>query len=1172
VGAIPRDAGAAWVLVQHLSADHETTLHELLAVETDLPVRLLCDGDAVEPDRIGVAPPGYAVDIVDEQFRLVRLHESGVRTPIDQCFSAVAEQRASDGFCIVLSGTGSDGTEGLKRIKAEGGIALAQAASGARFPGMPDSARATGLVDFTLEPRSMPGRICDILSFRDQMVDDQSLDRLRERIETNLPQVVETLAIDDDAHDFSGYKPGTLVRRIDRRMMLTHHRTIEGYVSTLASDFDERARLSEDFLIGVTRFFRDPEAFETLKREWIAPTLSQQEDGGDVRVWVPGCSTGEEVYTVAILVLESLRELGLRRRVQLFGTDIDQAAVYNARQGAYATSALADMDPALRERYFVSGRSGMRASTLLRESCVFALHNVLSDPPFSRVDLISCRNLLIYFTNAAQREVMSRFHYALNEGGALFLGSSESANDERHLFDAVNPRHRLFSRNDRERSDYSSLSESVRTPSGKSATRRSAAADRLDEAPIERRSERAYLDRMAPAFATIDAQDRVAYLSPGMTRHVRPLAGAPSLEYGLLLTSELHLPCKRAIGNARRTGKRATVDVQLLNRADAASEEEQRAPGEAFRLLAEPMPAEKGPSATILVSLQPLEPSAVASGPADTEESGAAELREQLLRTQRDLEIALNEFDSSNQELKSTNEELLSMNLEMQSTNEELETSREELQSINEELQTMNAELNANNSQLRRANDDLKNLFEAGELATLFLDRRLCVRSYTPQLTRLFGIHERDAGRPLIDVTRRFEHDQLEADALHVYESLEVIEREIGIAASGETFIMRIRPYRTIDDRLDGVVLSFFDITARKRQEVQLAENRQDLARQYAELETLYDTTPVGLALIGRNRRWLRINAELAAINGFPPEAHIGKRQEELIPDIDNEVAAVQQRVFDTGEPVLGLEVRGYTPAEPEIQRDWIADYYPVMSDGEVFAVGACVREVTAQKAMERDLLHNEQRARLLLAELQHRVKNTLATIIAIVRFMSRTVASVDDMRDQLSDRLHALSRTHDLLTETTWDATSISQLLEGELAPVLAQDRDPVELIGPAVALPPRAALAVGMAIHELATNSLKHGALADDQGRIVVRTERQDNRVRFEWTELGTRPVDRQGDAKVPRGFGRYLLEQALPEQLEGKSSLRFTDDGMEFSIEFEAEPIELRGSLSLMPVDRQ
>lgn len=1160
VGAIPRDAGVAWVVVQHLSADHETTLHTLLGACTVLPVDLLQDGDAVSGDRIGVAPPGFSLNIDEERYRLEPLRKSGVRTPIDQCFSAVARERADAAFCVVLSGTGSDGTEGLKTIKCAGGVTFAQTAAAARFPGMPDSARATGMVDFTLEARAIPARILEILAFRERTDGDRSLAKLRASIEQALPAVLDVLRHDGEGRDFTNYKPGTLVRRIDRRMMLTHHRSIEGYLDTLEDDEHERLRLGEDFLIGVTRFFRDREAFDTLREHWIEPTLSLHDGMDELRIWVAGCSTGEEVYSIAILVHEAMREAGVKRSVQLFGTDIDEAAVYRARQGIFTTSALADLDPDTRKRYFVPWRDGLRANTTLRESCVFALHDVLTDPPFSRVDLISCRNLLIYLNRIAQGSIMSRFHYALHPGGALFLGSAEAADAERGLFDTVHRQHRLYRRNDAASSNYSALSEPLRTPRHGVDRRRTAAAERLAsgtaDLPIDRRAERFYLERMAPAYATLDAQERITYLSPGMTRHVRPAAGAVSLEYTALLHESLQTPCKRVIDEARRTNAAASLDTRVLD-PDALVPGNAAVGGELMRLQAQPMPLGPGLPNGLMLTFQPLESPSDAIAAATEDGADASALRSELLRTRRDLDATLSDFESSSQELKSTNEELLSMNLEMQSTNEELETSREELQSINEELQTMNAELNENNGQLRRANDDLKNLFEAGELATLFLDRHLRVRSFTPQLTRLFGIHERDGGRPLADLTRRFEHDALEADAAHVFRTLEIVEREIGSQVSGDTWILRIRPYRTVDDRLDGVVMSFFDISERKRQEVQLRENESNLARQYAELETLYDTTPVGLSLVNRELRWLRINEQLAAINGFAPAEHIGKRQDELIPDIDKSIAAAQQQVIDTGEAVLGMAVSGTTPAEPDVLRDWIADFYPVIEDGEVFAVGACVREVTEQKAMEAALRHNEQQARLLLAELQHRVKNTLATIIAIVRMMSRTVGSVDEMREDLSNRLHALSRTHDLLTETRWNATSMRQLVDAEVQPLCASPNEQISYVGPEIALRPRAALAIGMAIHELATNSLKHGALGSSDGRVRIRTARKDNELTLEWTESDVQRTESPGDA----GFGRYLLERALPEQLEGTSRLVFNADGMSFRIAFPAEPIELR-----------
>ncbi len=911
-----------------------------------------------------------------------------MRTPIDGFFASLAANFAERAFCVVLSGTGTDGTDGLRRIKTAGGIALVQQPDDARFPGMPDSARATGLVDFVLRPEAMPPRIAQIVAHRENLHDPEARARLMQDIEDALPRIMALLSDDARGHDFSGYKPGTLVRRIERRMLLTHRRTVDGFIEALQADVEERRRLAQDFMIGVTRFYRDPRAFQALSEQALPGLVDAVPDGERLRVWVPGCSTGEEVYSIAILLLEAIRERGTSVSLQVFGTDIDASALYAARQGVYAQGALANLPEELRERYLIKRGSAFHVRPLLREVCVFALHNLLQDAPFSRVSLVSCRNLLIYLGSEAQERVMHKFHFALRPGGVLFLGTSESRGDAERLFVPIDARRRLFRRDDAVSSDYSTLLADVPRPARFRAARPRAEATAPVEATAPRgeaRAERFFLDHLAAPFAMVDRSDDLTWLSAGMADYVAPASGVPSTRLDALLRRELRLPARSVVDAARREGGRPSMDCalqedgpdahppeSLANPAAPSAADSAEAPAAeraSVRVVRISAAALGDDRDEVVLTLQPLEPGRLGdgSGEGSADEARAA-LEREVASLRRQLDVALADYDSSAQELRSSNEELMSMNVEMQSANEELETSREELQSINEELQTMNAELAQNNELLRRANDDLQNLFDGGDVATLFIDRQLCVRRFTPRVAALFGIRERDIGRPLDELSRRFAHESLERDARAVFQGLEPIEQEIVREPAGETFIMRMRPYRTADDRLDGVVLTFFDISARKLQERRLAENEENLRRQYAELQTLYDTTPVGLGLVDRELRWLRINEELAAINGFPPEAHIGVRQDELIPDIDQNIADVQRRVFATGEAVRGQQVRGTSAAEPDRLRDWIVDYYPVLAGGEVFALGCCVREVTEQKNLERELQGYVERQRMAVS------------------------------------------------------------------------------------------------------------------------------------------------------------------------------------------------------------
>lgn len=1257
--AIPSDSGLCYVVVQHLAPDHPSIMDQLLGARAAIPVEAIRDGQEAEADTMFIIPPGPSLTIEKGRFRL---HDdrkkAGVRTPIDRFFTSLADDAGGDAFCVVLSGTGSDGTAGLKAIKAAGGIAVVQQSQSAKFPGMPDSAVSTGLVDFVLKPERIPARLIDIVQHRASLRGSDRQDELFDEIETRLPDILALLNEDGEGHDFTDYKPGTLVRRVERRMALLRHRTVQGFIDYLKDQGDERTRLLQEFLIGVTHFFRDPEMFEMLARDVVAKLVAR--DQQRFRLWVPGCATGEEAYSLAILMSEAMEAIGAKQSVQVFGTDIDGAALSMARQGRYPAGSVQTLSEERLERYFVRENSDYQISPSLREACIFSPHNVIDDPPFSRIDLISCRNLLIYLNTKAQRNILPRFHYALNTGGFLFLGPAEALGDHEDLFHPISKANRIFQRNDAAARGFSTLHTQRRQPRRSSLQPAVRASSRLSEpveVSIDQKAEDFFLSRFALPFAVVNARNEIVYLSEHMTSFVQPTKGSPSAELDLFLTRELRLPVRATISNARKSGEPGRIGNIVVGPKDDHR---------LFDVEAMPMEGEQELIMVVLRELTEPDPDLVEAASDQQSFPERDQLERELVATRQQLDATLAEFETSQQELRSSNEELLSMNEELQSANEELETSREELQSINEELETMNAELNENNQQLQRANSDLRNLFESAEVATLFLDSQLCIRGFTPEITSLFGIRESDSGRPLSDMAQRFSYHTLEEDAEEVRRSLQPFEQEVTIGSTDETFIMRMRPYRTIDDRLDGFVLTFFDITTRKRQERLLQENEENLRKQYVELETLYDTTPIGLALQDRELRFLRINERLAEINGFPVDDHIGKTAEELIPEIDGKIREMQLKVLNTGEPQLGYEVHGTTPAEPDRERDWIADYYPVFDGDEVFAVGCCVREVTVRKTLERELKayiarlqlaadrhpiyffeldaerkvvwalanhpclpsaedvgkpfrsavtpeslrgltdclnaafidmtttrcdveiedaehgngtlefcieplqddrgqlrgamlvgfdvterkQSEDRKTLLLAELQHRVKNTLATILAVVRFTAKKAASVESMRDALTSRLQAISRTHDVLTSNDWQSASVKDLIDRELRPYATNQRSSVEFNGKDINLPPKQALAVGMALHELATNAIKHGALSDHRGHVHIelRSGAEPSVYTLEWKERG---ID-LGDETGRQGFGRFLLEQALNGDLAGETKLDFEPDGIRFRMD--------------------
>lgn len=1262
VSALERGTGFVWVIVQHLSPDHPSILDQLLQTNCKLDVRVIEDGMKAAPDTVYVAPAGFEVRLHDGAFALTAREPRVLSTPIDVFFTSLAENLGRSAFAVVLSGTGSDGTAGVRAIKAAGGVALVQDSAGARFPGMPNAAAATGMVDAVLPAYDMPARIIDIASHRQELDNPSILATRQSEIEAALPEIVRLVG-EGSGHDFSGYKSGTLVRRIERRMALRRIGQVDGFISLLSEDQEEARRLLQDFLIGVTRFFRDPAVWEVLAKRVIAPLLESERP--TFRVWVPGCSTGEEAYTVAILFLEALAERKDHRSVQVFGTDIDLPALSHARQGIFQPSTLDGMTEERRAKFFAPEGSAFRASPRLREACVFAPHNVIQDPPFSRLDLITCRNLMIYFGQEVQARTIERFHFALRGEGHLLLGPSEGLAGQDTYFDLADKDARLFRRNEATPARYSPLGERPPKP-GRIANQPGPPLPplQMELAGRETRAEKAFLEGFAAPYAVVTRTGSVSYLSERMTRFVQPTRGAPSLDIDAYLASALRLPVRSALAELSDAGMEAEPIV--VPNVLIAEGDEQRL----IDVTVAPIEDEPGQALVVLSEVRNAGGPDLSETLAERDRTDTELLQREVESLRKRLSMMSSEYDTSSQELKSTNEELLSMNEELQSSNEELETSREELQSINEELETVNAELYENNSQLTRANSDLKNLFEATDLAVLFLDANLLVRSYTPAVEELFRIKRRDVGRPITDLTSQIPYASLADDAEAVKRTLQSVEREVVIDATGETYIVRMKPYRTTDDRLDGVVLSFFDVTERERTRRQLEQNQIDLQRQYAELETLYDTTPVGLNLLDRDLRYLRINEKLAAINGFPAEAHIGRLQSDMLPDIDPKVEPIQRRVLATGEPEIGIEVVGFTPADPHTERTWLVDYYPVPGDDEVFAVGCCVREVTDERALLGRVADSEARLRrtidnivaftivmspdgmikevnepalheagidfgdvegkafwdtywwqadtdnaarvkasveraaagevvaheaeiavagdgrievdfqlapvrndageivelvasayditernrakrqmeTLLGELQHRVKNTLATVSAVARFVGENAGTVDDYQERLDSRLGAISRTHDILTTAEWRGANLSEVVAAEVAPYRADEVNTVPVIGDDLALMPKEVLSIGMALHELTTNAVKYGALSVPGGSVTVTA----SSTGADWTEYPRTIVwkERGGPAvSKPKhsGFGSFLIERVLETELRGHVSMHFDEDGV-------------------------
>jgi len=1146
---VPESTSAAYVIIQHLAPDQPSILDKLLQTRTPLLIKQIEDGDEVSAGAIFIAPPGAVVELRGNTLHIEpRERHEVIHRLIDQFLKTLAKREGRRAFCAILSGTGSDGADGLRAIKAKGGFAFVQKSEGARFPGMPNSAVATGLVDFILPAEDIPARIEEIARYHSGLDSEVLRKSLQNDIRKAIPDISRRLA-EVSGNDFSKYKPGTLVRRIERRMSLLRTQSVEQFIDTLDKDVKQAELLAQEFLIGVTRFFRDPEVFAALRAKVIAPLVKASRS--NIRIWVPGCSTGEEVYTLAMIFYEEMARQNKHHTLQIFGTDIDSPALIHARYGLYAPAALENFKKDRLERFFAIENGQYRVRQHLRESCVFAPHNLIQDPPFSRIDLVSCRNLLIYLSAVLQKKVMPRFHFALREHGYLLIGPSEGLADSADLFDVVDKQQKIYRKDSDAAPRYSALRDTLPRPRALGDQRVPELAQEKASSLIAERSqgqfaEREFLRKRANPFAMLSGNGHIRYLSEGMTSFVSPVAGVPSPSIDAYLARELRVPVRSALDEAAKERRsQSGKNILVGEGGDTAF----------FDIHVDPIGQDGSDNYLLTMHrVRTLRDGALDEVVRDRDLSDRDVLESENFSLRRQLSGALQEYETNGQELKSTNEELLSMNEELQSSNEELETSREELQSINEELETVNAELMENNRQLQRANSDLKNLFESTEIAVLFLDPALCVRNFTPAAKAIFGIKARDIGRPISDLSSRIEYPELREDTAAVEESLQSLEREVRLDASDETYLVRMKPYRTTANLIDGYVLSFVNITSRKRYEETLERNERELARQYAELENLYDTTPVGLSLVSPDFQWLRINEKLAEINGFTVEEHKNKNFRQLLPDLAEGLEKIYGAVFETGKANLGIPITGETAAKPGIERNWILDLFPVGSVDDVFAVGACVREVTEYTRLVEEILEKNKQQRLLVGELQHRVKNTLATISAISRLALRPNDEASDYQQRLTARIKAMARTHEMLTQENWSSVSISDLIESQLGPYATGDKSRYTFTGNDFELGSEQAAAVGIALHELATNAAKHGALSRPSGSIKIKTRELKSKsgkakLELKWVESSGPAVSKPERS----GFGTLVLEDMVTADMGGKTNMKFKKSGLEFTICF-------------------
>ena len=1002
--AIPAAPGIAFVVVQHLDPTHKSETAELLRRHARLPVVQVTDNERVEVDRVYVIPPNSELAIAGGVLHLARpVSRRGMRMPIDAFLRSLADDQHERSVAVILSGTGADGTLGIKAVKAAGGLTMAQDPETAEYDGMPRNAVATGMVDFALPVVKLPGVLLQYVSH--PYLRQGGSPSLVDEGPAHLQAILALLRA-RTKYDFSCYKKGTISRRIERRMSLKHLERVQDYVKYLHDHPSEIDDLFKDLLISVTSFFREPQVWEYLEQNVLPGLMEKRAPEGMLRLWVPGCATGEEAYSLAMLLLEAAQAGDQSPGMQVFASDLDSSALDFARAGLYPESIAADVSRERLRRFFVREEQGYRVHKWVRDLVVFSVQNLISDPPFSRIDLITCRNLMIYLAPEIQQRVISLFHFALRPGGYLLLGNAESVGSPTDLFEVVSKKWRIYRRigpltHDREFPVIPAV--------GHHPVPRAVAPFPLSrESKLLGAVQSLVLERYVPACALVNAKEEILYLFGPTDRYLLQPTG--QLTPDLLawsrggIRSKLRASLRQAIQQKQRvaaTGAVVGVDGGSMP----------------VRITVDPLVVPKELEGCFLVVFEQEHPPPGLTAPAALEpgdDSGLRQMEYELGVLREQLRSGAEQFEASNEELKSANEEMMSMNEELQSTNEELETSKEELQSLNEELSTVNTQLENKVQELEATNDDLNNLLSSTNIATIFLDRQFRIRRFTPPMTQLLSLRPSDLKRPIGDFAQKFTDRRLIPDAERVLATLGSIEAEVQ-TDDARWYLRRILPYRTEGDRIDGVVVTFTDITEHRKAE----EERVRLA---AIVESS-GVAIIGMGLDGVITSW---NRGAERLYGYSPKEAIGRAidiltrtgRESALQDALRQVArgdiaehVETEQICKDGEP-LSVLLTVSPIHRPET--------------GALIGASAIVRDMSAQRKAESGMREANER-------LEARVADRTAEMGEANR---RLAQEVDERRRSDASRKTLLQR---LVTIENEERRRISRELHDQIGQHLA-------------------------------------------------------------------------------------------------------------------------------------
>ncbi|WP_353929709.1 CheR family methyltransferase [Okeanomitos corallinicola TIOX110] len=1168
---LPTDTGMGFVLIQHLSPTQKSMLSEILSRTTQIPVTEVQEGMVVQPNHIYIIPPGKTMTLTQGVLKLKPREKShGQLMTIDSFLISLAEDLGNKAIGVVLSGGDGDGTRGLESIKAEGGITFAQAEEPGMVSTMPNTAIASGYVDFILTPAQIAEKLVNI-STHPYINDSKTVkpvEVIREETDALLKifQILKTAT----GVDFTHYKQNTLKRRIQRRMMLYRLDQPEDYLNYLQNHPTEVTALYQDVLITVTSFFRDKEAFETLKTK-VFPTIAKdRQSDSPFRIWVAGCSSGEEAYSIAICLLEFLSTKGMNIPIQIFATDINEVAIEKARAGIYKPNQVADISPERLKRFFVQVDGGYQISKLVRELCVFARQNLIGDPPFSRMDLITCRNVLIYLGAVVQKKVVPIFHYGLKSTGFLMLGTSETVGEFTDLFTLVDKKYKIYARKIAPtRLAIDLIASNYPVETAKSQIIENDAS--WHEVEIQKEADRIVLNQFAPVGVIINSDLDILQFRGQTASYLQPAPGKPSFNLLKMAREELRLDLRSLIHQAKKQKmpvKQEGIQIQEEKQTRLVKIDvipfQPAGTGEEFFLIL------FADTYSLLSCSLPVTGKIISEGEQkNSYEQEILILQQELKSTKDYLQSIIEEQQASNQDLRAANEEILSSNEELQSTNEELETAKEEIQATNEELNTINDELQRRNIESNQVSNDLQNLLSSINIAILMLGGDLQIRRFTPVAASIFNLIPSDVGRPFSDIKHRLNISDLEVEILEVISTLNLKTLEVQ-DQDGHWYDLRIRPYRTIDNKIDGAVVVLVDIDAIKRSAEQLRASRD-----YA--ETIVDTVRQSLVVLDVDLRVITANQFFYDTFQVLPEETENRLVYEIgngqwnIPQLRSLLEHIlpEQTYFENVEVEHNFEQIGQKTMHLNARK------MPQIDDEQLILLA--IEDITQQKQLEAEriqLLEQEKSARTeaetanrakdeFLSILSHELRNPLNSLLGWTQLLQKQ--KLDE--NQSLQALESIKRAAHAQNLLIGDLLDVSRISSGrmyldvqpiQLVPIISAAIEVVSLSAEAKniqlqsRLDPTPTTLLGDPIRleqvfwNLLSNSVKFTPAG---GRIDVTLNYTDSQAEIQVTDTGV---------GISADFLPYVFEQFR----QGNSSTRKSNSGLGLGLAIVRHLVELHG----------